>query len=164
MLSTGGHIARGNGYVDFTVTETVNYAISGTFSGNTADSNETYTSYAYLYSNASFSNLYYEYDQDDYPGSPHTATFALDIAQNGTFFNLTPGSSLTGTLTPGSYRFYGLAQLHDDHSYGGTTTASGFSQLVLTSQSAVPEPATLALWTGLGMLGYFSRRRRGIVA
>jgi hypothetical protein len=71
---------------------------------------------------------------------------------------------LGGLISPGTYEFYGLTQLHDDHDQAASTVASGFTRLTLTAfnAAAAPEPASLAVWSLLPLaFATASCRRRG---
>jgi hypothetical protein len=82
----------------------------------------------------------------------------LDSGSNGFASGYTQG-----VLAPGRYYFTAFYELGKYPPYAtGTATAIGNLHLTLGSatESAVPEPAALAIWAGMSLVGLLLRRRK----
>lgn len=157
--------AVASGSIQFSLSQDVDYSISGSFSGDVAADGYAQRVVS-LYDGTSF--LYQESDSSFAP--PGSFSFAANLSEDGNYsvFNYFQGS-LSGTLLAGntySWRFEdSLANLFLS-TEGAQVIGAGTLTLRLTSRStspppvSVPEPSTLAL-LGLGLAGLgFSRRKR----
>lgn len=147
--------ARGWSNSYFTPTTSETYTISGSFKNSDGRTYLTaylkdLTSNTYLFNNI----------QDDYH---HTGGNTLTIGgQQGDHHNELTGN-LTGMLIAGHhYRWLVRADTQAYAGPDGGATASGSASILFGPLPAVqpPEPASLAIWGGLGLVGFFATRRR----
>lgn len=92
-------------------------------------------------------------------GTGTNATFGVNGFVTGGDFGATQ-RSYTGVFTA---QFAGLTpqQVFNTINTGGSFPVAFSAEFVVAPQSVIPEPSTYALMgTGLGMLGFFARRRR----
>lgn len=144
-------------FARFTADTNYSYSFSGSF---TNSSGQTYLG-AYLIDVTDNVNLFYN-DQVNNSFDLNSDDFSFTAIvgnEDGSFYNYLEGNS-TGSLIAGhdyEYRFYAYSSASDVGDLGAT--ASGSAQLVLTPQ-AVPEPASLLIWSGLGLAGLVAGWRR----
>ncbi len=127
------------GTIFFTITEQVDYEITGLFNYDPVGAGTVSGQTSVFLRTIDFSTIYGAVQ--NHFGASHTSVLT--------------GATLTGTLAPGSYRFEW--NVNSGHSFGGTrTTATGNVGLSLTA--AVPTPGAVALFGLAG--GAITRRRR----
>lgn len=133
----------------FTLSETVHYSFSGSFSGS-VDSSGAPLVQNHSARLESSGVLGYEFTSFSVPAGS-SFNDVIDGAGDTTF------GSLTGTLSPGTYTFTHFHQLVDPGPGTGTGTGNGVVELRL---QAVPDTgSTLALF-GLGTFGVGALRRK----
>ncbi len=153
-VGAGGRSAYAQLVLDITLNEPVNYLFSAQYTGTAEDSGDQFLLEGFIFDGSPF--VYHESDA----GAANAVDFALNQVQDGNQGGSVTGSR-TGTLGPGIYLFSLWFQLQDDLDLTGAQSASGSAQILLTQAAAtVPEPASVALWGGLGALGLLGARRR----
>lgn len=155
-IAAGGSFASAQLILDITLNEPVNYVFSAQYAGTADDSGNLFLLEGFIFDGSPF--LYHESDT----GAASAVDFALNQVQDGNQGGSVTGSR-TGTLGPGTYLFSLWFQLQDDLDLTGAQSASGSAQILFTQATATapaPEPASVALWGGLGALGLLGARRR----
>jgi hypothetical protein len=144
-------------YFFFTTDADISYSITGLF--DTLGKPQAYAFWS-LWEVAGDS----KYEEYEYTTIPEDGKFSPDEnVISGTGYNGDATGHTSGTLgagTYGFYFFYGLSELTADTT-AETNPAPEFDSFAqLDLNAPVPEPTSLVLWSGLGVMGLIAARRR----
>ncbi len=143
--------AYGDVFVVFTVDQTLSYLLGGQFMN--LDNGTGFGASLYDVTGGGSILLFDNFQFDVQPGGK-TLTLGNDAGNSGGLL----AGSLTGSLTAGRvYEWRTYAETSAAFEFDPGTTASGYSFLQL---GGVPEPTSLMIWSGIGLVGLVARRRR----
>lgn len=146
--------SRGYAYADFVANTDMDYQILGSIT-NDADTSRLYISLIDVTDLDNIVTLFRTDLQNYDDPNPVTLTAGSTDGNRPAVLE----GSLSGVLLAGhAYSWSSLGQGFSNLTSFGPDY-SGFSELRLSEQSTVPEPATLAIWGGIGMLSLFGSIR-----